>query len=113
MKWKFWEKEVIREVQKTVYTPIHEALLEFKENPPTPESLKGWKSERNTKYFLALMKAEFEEIKEDMVSGLYTTESSDGTAQLTGKAIGKSEQLRDVIELIEDFGNEREEENER
>ena len=110
-----WIKEVIKEVEveKIVYTPIHEALFGFKENPPTPERLKSWKSERTTKYLIAIFKSEIEDIKDNWAAAYYTGESVDHTAQRNAEAIGRVLQLRETIDTLESLGEEESEENQQ
>ena len=104
MNWKFWE--VI--VEKTVY--IEKKRKPSIAIPPTDEEKVSWRSRKAGKYFIAGLYDELEEIKDNIVSGLYTAESSDGTAQQMGMALGKCQQLEDVIETLESFGQPDEEE---
>ena len=77
-------------------------------NKPENSELKEWRNSPCTKYFKAVLKEAREDIKENIVRGVYTGNASDETAQLLAKAIGQCEQLEDVLYSIESAGEEDE-----
>ena len=102
----WWQREVIKEVEAIKEVRLYHEPMD---NPPSSNELKEWGLRREAKFFIQGLKAEYEAIKEDVISGAFTSESSDGTAQQVAKAIGRAEQLKDVIFTLEDFGNNGEE----
>jgi len=103
--WKFWKDDKQPDITKKL--KIDKSLLS---EPPSNEELKSWKSEVSGKYFKSLLLADYEDLKDSIVEGVFTTETADGTAQQIAKAIGMAEKLRDVIDILEDFGNNEEDE---
>jgi hypothetical protein len=76
---------------------------------PDNDELRSWSTQKEAKYFISLLKADYEDTKEDIVNGVYSGETSDMTAQLIGKALGKCQNLQDMIYVLENFGKEEEE----
>lgn len=105
MNWKFWGNPVVKPIY--VNDRLRKKVLQ---NKPDNKELKAWRHAECTIYFRALLEEEREEIKEDIVRGLYTGDSTDKTAQLLAKAIGQAEQLEDVMDVIERSGEDETEE---
>ena len=105
MNWKFWVKrpQIVSSLKKR-------ELKIILDNPPDNKDLKEWRHAQCTVYFRALLQEEREDIKENIVSGLYTGDTTDKTAQLLAKAIGQCEQLEDVLYAIEHSGEEESDE---
>ena len=81
-------------------------------NKPENADLKQWKNSVCTLYFKAVLKDLREDIKENIIRGVYTGDSVDKTAQLLAKAIGQAEQLEDVVYAIETSGESDDNEDE-
>ena len=79
-------------------------------NKPENADLKQWKNNACTLYFKAILNDAREDIKENIIRGVYTGDSTDKTAQLLAKAIGKAEQLEDAVYAIESAGEDDNEE---
>jgi Sec-independent protein translocase protein TatA len=59
---------------------------------------KEWLLHPVTVEFRKAMSNRREELKEDLAEGAFTTETVDGTAQQTAKAIGQIQMLKDLLE---------------
>ena len=103
MNW-FWGKKPVKQINMD-----SELRKDVLRNRPDSKELKAWRHSECTIYFNALLEDEREEIKEDIVRGVYTGDSTDKTAQLLAKAIGKCEQLEDVLYAIEHSGEDEDE----
>ena len=78
-------------------------------NKPENADLKQWKHSACTEYFKAVLKDLREDIKENIIRGVYTGDSVDKTAQLLAKAIGQAEMIEDVLYSIESAGEDENE----
>ncbi len=83
-----------------------EKILAILQDPPNDEDLRSWRSNRCTTYFKALLVDMREEMKEDIVKGLFTGDTVDKTALLTAEAVGKCAQLEDTVDTLELMGEE-------
>lgn len=64
----------------------------------TEDDFKEWLLHPVTVEFRKAMVNRREELKEDLSEGVFTTETVDGTAQQTAKAIGQIQILKDLLE---------------
>ena len=78
-------------------------------NKPENADLKQWKNNACTLYFKAVLNELRDDIKENIVRGTYTGDTTDKTAQLLAKAIGIAENLEDVMYSIESAGEDEKE----
>lgn len=63
-----------------------------------------WKHDPVTKQVIEWVKEQREDLKEHVISGGASTESTDGTVQLVAKCIGKAEMAQELVEyMIEDL----------
>lgn len=72
----------------------------------TEEEVLEWKTHQVTKEWFKYLKRLREDVKEAWSNGVFTGESSEATAQLNAKALGKIQMLSDLIES--DFLTEEE-----
>lgn len=62
------------------------------------------------KYFYSLLVAAHNDLKEEIASGYYlNSDSVDSSAQHMAKAVGMYEQLTYVIEMLDDLGEDADE----
>jgi len=76
---------------------------------PDNDELRSWITQKEGKYLISLLRSDYEDTKEDWVNGLFTVETEDGTIQQNSKALGKCQNLQDVIYILENFGKTTEE----
>lgn len=79
-------------------------------NPPSQAEFLDWRTNRTTKYLIALKEAEYNSIKEEWAQGDFTRESVEATNQLNAKKLGQAEELWALIRDIETLGEDIEEE---
>jgi len=69
--------------------------------------VKEWKDHPVTKKFFEFLEGDRERIKETVISGDYTAESAEGTAQLLAQEVGKAKAIQSIIEYaVEDLVEE-------
>ena len=65
-----------------------------------------WKLHPVTKRFRQFLKGQLEELQQQWVEGNFTSDTSDATAQINARSIGKAQNLVDIIELSSEILNE-------
>lgn len=65
-----------------------------------------WKLHPVTKRFQQFLKEQLEELQQQWVEGNFTSDTSDATAQINARSIGKAQNLVDIIELSSEILNE-------
>jgi hypothetical protein len=63
------------------------------------EEIQGWKNHPVTKEYFKMMKQLREELLEQWANSNFTAETSEGTAQLNAKALGKVQLLDELLDF--------------
>lgn len=70
----------------------------------TKQQVVQWKHDPVTKQAIKWLEEQREILKEYVITGGATAESSEGTAQLIAKSVGKAEVIQEILEyLLEDL----------
>lgn len=70
----------------------------------TKQQVVQWKHDPVTEQVIRWIEEQREILKEHVISGGASTESTDGTAQLVAKSVGKAEMAQEILEyLLEDL----------
>jgi uncharacterized protein YukE len=71
----------------------------------------SWQQNPVTQQFLNDLKTDRSDIKEDWAAGQFTVESIEGTNQLNSRALGAIQALESMIERIEHYADNLEDED--
>ncbi len=64
---------------------------------PTPAEFRGWLDQKTGKYFILWLKNEMLELQGNWANGDYTGNSTEETIQLNSEAIGKINQIANIL----------------
>lgn len=71
---------------------------------PTPEEVRGWLDQSSGKYFKQeVIIKKIDELKDDWASGAFTGENNEQTIQLNSEALGKVQQLYDLLLTLDEM----------
>lgn len=69
----------------------------FSLEAPTPAEFRGWLDQKTGKYFILWLKNEMLELQECWANGDFTGDSTEKTIQLNSEAIGKINQIANIL----------------
>lgn len=79
---------------------------------PTPEEFRGWLDQSCGKYFKIVLEQKLDELKDDWASGVFTGDNTEETTQLNSEALGKAQQIADIIITLEELSTDEEDDEE-
>ncbi len=80
----------------------------FNLEEPTPAEFRGWLDQKTGKYFILWLKNEMLLIQEDWANGDFTGDSTEKTIQLNSEAIGKINQIANILLTLEEMSTDDE-----
>ena len=89
---------------------IQRPLVELKE--PKPEEVRGWLDQSVGKYHRALLERMLEDLKDNWANGDYTGSTTEETIQLNSEALGKVQQIAEIIVTLDELSTDEEKEDE-
>lgn len=73
---------------------------------PRPDQVRGWLNQRTGRYFRSYCSELMEDLKDNWASGLYTGENAEETIQLNSEAIGKVQQIAELLLDLEELSTD-------
>ena len=79
---------------------------------PSPIQARGWMNQRVGKYHKAQLVEILEDIKDNWANGDYTGKNTEETIQLNSEAIGRVQQVAEIILILEEMCTDEDDEEE-
>lgn len=73
---------------------------------PTAEEVRGWREQSVGQYFEDMLKQKMEDLKDGWANGGFTGENAEMTIQLNSEAIGKVQQIADILIDLEEMSTD-------
>jgi hypothetical protein len=77
---------------------------------PSAEEARGWLNQSAGKYFMHTLRVKLEDLKDDWANGAFTRDHVEASYQLNSEALGKVQQLADIILTLEEMTIDEEDE---
>lgn len=69
---------------------------------PTPEEWRGWLDQSVGKAFKVMLEDSVQDLKDSWASGDFTGEDTEATIQLNSEALGKVQQIAEILLTLEE-----------